>query len=75
MQRFFFPFFPFFFFVFSLNSHFIEKRTLAEDSQEPAVPAFEFEQQPSENGLAKFRINWKPSTEGHAGTHFFTKYR
>lgn len=41
----------------------------------PATPSFSWEQLPSDNGLAKFRINWQPSTEGHAGTHFFTMYR
>lgn len=35
----------------------------------------EYQQLPTDNGLAKFRINWKPNTEGHAGTHFFTEYR
>ncbi|KAM7349143.1 neuroglian isoform 1-T6 [Cochliomyia hominivorax] len=57
------------------SEHFIEKRTLPEDSQAPAVPYFEYQQLPSDNGLAKFRVNWKPNTEGHAGTHFFTEYR
>lgn len=61
-----------FFFIFR---HFIEKRTLTEESKEPAVPYFEYHQEPSDNGLAKFRINWKPNSEGHAGTHFFTQYR
>ena len=55
--------------------HFIEKRTLAQDSQPPAIPYFEYQQLPSDNGLAKFRVNLKPNTEGHAGTHFFTEYR
>ncbi|XP_065366259.1 neuroglian isoform X2 [Calliphora vicina] len=57
------------------SEHFIEKRTLSEDSQAPAMPFFECQQLPSDNGLAKFRVNWKPNTEGHAGTHFFTEYR
>ncbi|XP_036318841.1 neuroglian isoform X1 [Rhagoletis pomonella] len=57
------------------SEHFIEKRTLPEDSQKPAVPAFAWEQLPSDNGFAKYRINWHPSTEGHAGTHFYTQYR
>ncbi|XP_058977900.1 neuroglian isoform X2 [Musca domestica] len=57
------------------TEHFIEKRTLTEESKEPAVPYFEYHQEPSDNGLAKFRINWKPNSEGHAGTHFFTQYR
>lgn len=57
------------------SRHFIEKRTLSEDSQEPATPSFEYRQEPSNNGLAKFRIYWKPNTKGHTGTHFFTKYR
>lgn len=34
----------------------------------------EYQQLPTDNGLAKF-LNWKPNTEGHAGTHFFTEYR
>ncbi|XP_037936247.1 neuroglian isoform X2 [Teleopsis dalmanni] len=57
------------------TEHFIERRTLAEDSQEPAVPAFAWQQEPTNNGLAKFRINWLPNTSGHAGTHFYTQYR
>lgn len=64
--------------IFKFKSHyrhFIEKRTLAQDSQPPAAPYFEYQQLPSDNGLAKFRVNLKPNTEGHAGTHFFTRYR
>ncbi|KAH8344677.1 hypothetical protein KR067_003077 [Drosophila pandora] len=59
------------------SEHYIEKRTLQDVAAmtAPATPSFSWEQLPSDNGLAKFRINWQPSTEGHAGTHFFTMYR
>ncbi|XP_030378396.1 neuroglian [Scaptodrosophila lebanonensis] len=57
------------------TEHYIEKRTLGEEALMPAVPSFTWEQLPSQNGLATFRVNWHPSTEGHSGTHFFTKYR
>ncbi|XP_068158953.1 neuroglian isoform X1 [Drosophila tropicalis] len=55
--------------------NYIEKRTLSDANLLPAPPTFTWEQLPSDNGLAKYRINWKPNTEGHPGTHFFTKYR
>ncbi|XP_017136257.1 neuroglian isoform X1 [Drosophila miranda] len=57
------------------TEHYIEKSTLGDSNLAPATPSFAWEQLPSDNGQAKFRINWQPSTEGHAGTHFFTKYR
>lgn len=58
------------------KENFVEKKTLPGGVFKPSVPSFNWEQLPSDNGFARFKINWQPSVEdGHPGSHFFTKYR
>lgn len=56
-------------------SYYIESKTLVLGATKPDVPDFSWENQPTDNGYAKIKINWKPKTDGNPGSHFYVQHR
>lgn len=62
-------------FIIFFFSYFIEQKTLPLGSYEILKPEFALSKLPSQNGYARLKVQWRPSSDGHSGSHFYAKYR
>ena len=61
--------------MYCYYSYYIESKTLVVGATKPDTPDFSWENQPTDNGYAKVKINWKPKTDGNPGSHFYVQHR